>query len=135
MKKAAGPQGKKGHAESSSEEASASESSSSGSDSGTEAPTVVEAKRRKVIPSSKAGPKEISLLDLDDFTPPPPQPVPSSSIISTSLVTDLEGLTLTDTSLAPAVSVLHVPPVGYPNPCHPWGGLGGPYCPVVSVSC
>ncbi|XP_040536014.1 AP-3 complex subunit beta-2 isoform X1 [Gallus gallus] len=103
VKKAAGPQGKKGHAESSSEEASASESSSSGSDSGTEAPTVVEAKRRKVIPSSKAGPKEISLLDLDDFTPPPPQPVPSSSIISTSLVTDLEGLTLTDTSLAPAL--------------------------------
>ncbi|POI27422.1 hypothetical protein CIB84_008828 [Bambusicola thoracicus] len=103
VKKAAGPQGKKGHAETSSEEASASESSSSGSDSGTEAPTVVEAKRRKVIPSSKAGPKEISLLDLDDFTPPPPQPVPSSSIISTSLVTDLEGLTLTDTSLAPAL--------------------------------
>ncbi|XP_042680655.1 AP-3 complex subunit beta-2 isoform X3 [Centrocercus urophasianus] len=30
-------------------------------------------------------------------------PVPSSSIISTSLVTDLEGLTLTDTSLAPAL--------------------------------
>ncbi|XP_019474848.1 AP-3 complex subunit beta-2 isoform X3 [Meleagris gallopavo] len=103
VKKAAGPQGKKGHAESSSEEASASESSSSGSDSGTEAPTVVEAKRRKMIPSSKAGPKEISLLDLDDFTPPPPQPVPSSSIISTSLVTDLEGLTLSDTSLAPAL--------------------------------
>ncbi|OXB59366.1 hypothetical protein ASZ78_016107 [Callipepla squamata] len=102
VKKAAGPQRKKGHAETSSEEASASESSSSGSDSGTEAPTMVEAKRRKAMPSSKAKPKEISLLDLDDFTPPPPQPVPSSSIISSSLVTDLEGLTLTDTSLAPA---------------------------------
>ncbi|NXX98708.1 AP3B2 protein, partial [Centropus bengalensis] len=36
-------------------------------------------------------------------TPPPPQPVPSSSIVSTSLVTDLEGLTLTDSSLAPAL--------------------------------
>uniref|UniRef100_A0A8C8BK64 AP-3 complex subunit beta n=1 Tax=Otus sunia TaxID=257818 RepID=A0A8C8BK64_9STRI len=36
-------------------------------------------------------------------TPPPPQPIPSSSIVSTSLVTDLEGLTLTDTSLAPAL--------------------------------
>uniref|UniRef100_A0A8B9NVR2 AP-3 complex subunit beta n=1 Tax=Apteryx owenii TaxID=8824 RepID=A0A8B9NVR2_APTOW len=36
-------------------------------------------------------------------TPPPPQPVPSSNIVSTSLVTDLEGLTLTDTSLAPAL--------------------------------
>ncbi|XP_075288288.1 AP-3 complex subunit beta-2 isoform X1 [Opisthocomus hoazin] len=98
-KKAVAPQGRKGHAETSSEEASASESSSSGSDSGSEA----EAKRKKAPPSSRAGPKEISLLDLDDFTPPPPQPVPSSSIISSSLVTDLEGLTLTDTSLAPAL--------------------------------
>ncbi|XP_066052515.1 AP-3 complex subunit beta-2 isoform X4 [Chamaea fasciata] len=91
------PQGRKGHAETSSEEASISESSSSGSDSGSEA----EAKQRKVPPRSKA--KEISLLDLDDFTPPPPQPIPSSSIISTSLVTDLEGLTLTDTSLTPTL--------------------------------
>ncbi|NXW37191.1 AP3B2 protein, partial [Phaetusa simplex] len=98
-KKKKASQGRKSHAETSSEEASASESSSSGSDSGSEA----EAKRRKAPPSSKAGPKEISLLDLDDFTPPPPQPVPSSSIVSTSLVTDLEGLTLTDTSLAPAL--------------------------------
>ncbi|NWV80694.1 AP3B2 protein, partial [Dasyornis broadbenti] len=89
----------KGRAETSSEEASTSESSSSGSDSGSEA----EARRRKAPPSSKAGPKEISLLDLDDFTPPPPQPIPSSSIVSTSLVTDLEGLTLTDTSLTPTL--------------------------------
>ncbi|XP_074773336.1 AP-3 complex subunit beta-2 isoform X5 [Athene noctua] len=98
-KKKKAPQGRKGHAETSSEEASASESSSSGSDSGSE----TEAKQRKAPPSSRAGPKEISLLDLDDFTPPPPQPIPSSSIVSTSLVTDLEGLTLTDTSLAPAL--------------------------------
>ncbi|XP_027635877.2 AP-3 complex subunit beta-2 isoform X2 [Falco cherrug] len=93
------PQGRKGRAETSSEEASASESSSSGSDSGSEA----EAKRRKAPPSNRAGPKEISLLDLDDFTPAPPQPIPSSSVVSTSLVTDLEGLTLTDTSLAPTL--------------------------------
>ncbi|NXR67312.1 AP3B2 protein, partial [Rhadina sibilatrix] len=93
------PQGRKGRAETSSEEASTSESSSSGSDSGSEA----EAKQKKVPPRSKASAKEISLLDLDDFTPPPPQPIPSSSIISTSLVTDLEGLTLTDTSLTPTL--------------------------------
>ncbi|NWT16120.1 AP3B2 protein, partial [Vireo altiloquus] len=98
-KKKKAPQGRKGRAETSSEEASTSESSSSGSDSGSEA----EAKQRKARPSSKAGPKEISLLDLDDFTPPPPQPIPSSSIVSTSLVTDLEGLTLTDTSLTPTL--------------------------------
>ncbi|NWW28763.1 AP3B2 protein, partial [Falcunculus frontatus] len=98
-KKKKAPQGRKGRADTSSEEASTSESSSSGSDSGSEA----EAKRRKAPLSSKAGPKEISLLDLDDFTPPPPQPIPSSSIVSTSLVTDLEGLTLTDTSLTPTL--------------------------------
>ncbi|XP_062439307.1 AP-3 complex subunit beta-2 isoform X2 [Rhea pennata] len=106
-------QGRKGRGETSSEEASASESSSSESDSGSEAQessAEVEAKRRKAPTSTKpgprattTGPKEISLLDLDDFTPPPPQPVPSSNIVSTSLVTDLEGLTLTDTSLAPAL--------------------------------
>ncbi|NWY20311.1 AP3B2 protein, partial [Aphelocoma coerulescens] len=98
-KKKKASQGRKGRAETSSEEASTSESSSSGSDSGSEA----EAKQRKAPPSSKAGPKEISLLDLDDFMPPPPQPIPSSSIVSTSLVTDLEGLTLTDTSLTPTL--------------------------------
>ncbi|KAM9275634.1 AP-3 complex subunit beta-2 isoform 2-T2 [Morus bassanus] len=99
VKKKKASQRRKSHAETSSEQASASESSSSGSDSGSEA----EAKWRKAPPSSRAGPKEISLLDLDDFTPPPPQPVPSSSVVSSSLVTDLEGLTLTDTSLAPAL--------------------------------
>ncbi|XP_068266053.1 AP-3 complex subunit beta-2 isoform X4 [Nyctibius grandis] len=97
-KKKKASQGRKSRTETSSEEASASESSSSGSGSGSE----VEAKRRKP-PSSRTGPKEISLLDLDDFTPAPPQPVPSSGIVSTSLVTDLEGLTLTDTSLAPTL--------------------------------
>ncbi|NXC08917.1 AP3B2 protein, partial [Orthonyx spaldingii] len=98
-KKKKAPQGRKSCAETSSEEASTSESSSSGSDSGSES----EAKWRKAPPSSKADPKEISLLDLDDFTPPPAQPIPSSSIVSTSLVTDLEGLTLTDTSLTPTL--------------------------------
>ncbi|NXR05655.1 AP3B2 protein, partial [Semnornis frantzii] len=98
-KKKVAPQGRKDHAETSSEEASASESSTSGSDSGSEA----EAKQKKVSRSSKASPKEVSLLDLDDFTLPPPQPAPSSSLVSTSLVTDLEGLMLTDTSLAPAL--------------------------------
>ncbi|NWX92768.1 AP3B2 protein, partial [Nothoprocta pentlandii] len=80
-------QGRKGPGESSSEEASASESSSSESDSGSEAQeSPVEAKRRKgpAKPGAKAA--EISLLDLDDFSPPPPQPVPSSSIVSTSLL-------------------------------------------------
>nr|XP_034987856.1 AP-3 complex subunit beta-2 isoform X3 [Zootoca vivipara] len=99
--------------ESSSEEGSASQSSSSESDSGSEAEEPhleKEVKKKRTPPSSKPAPKapkkgvkEISLLDLDDFTPPPPQSVASSPAVSTSLVTDLEGLTLTDTSLAAAM--------------------------------
>uniref|UniRef100_A0A672UPU6 AP-3 complex subunit beta n=1 Tax=Strigops habroptila TaxID=2489341 RepID=A0A672UPU6_STRHB len=49
------------------------------------------------------------------------EPIPSSSIISTSLVTDLEGLTLTDTSLTPAVSVPHALPGMSRDPCPSWG--------------
>ncbi|XP_074862732.1 AP-3 complex subunit beta-2 isoform X2 [Carettochelys insculpta] len=111
-KKKTQPDGK-GGAESSWEEGSASESSSSESDSGSEAEesqSEPDSKRRATPPSSKPAPKatrkgtkEISLLDLDDFTPAPPQPASSPAVVSTSLVTDLEGLTLTDTSLAPTV--------------------------------
>ncbi|EMP38919.1 AP-3 complex subunit beta-2 [Chelonia mydas] len=103
----------KGGSESSWEEGSVSESSSSESDSGSEAEesqSEPESKRRTKPPSSKPTPKdarkgtkEISLLDLDDFTPAPPQPASSPAIVSSSLVTDLEGLTLTDTSLVPTM--------------------------------
>ncbi|XP_060116042.1 AP-3 complex subunit beta-2 isoform X2 [Heteronotia binoei] len=94
------------------EEGSMSENSSSESDSGSEVEeshSEVEAKKKRTPPSrpapkpQKKGNKEISLLDLDDFTPPPSQSALSSPIVSTSLVTDLEGLTLTDTTLAPAM--------------------------------
>ncbi|XP_019360068.1 PREDICTED: AP-3 complex subunit beta-2 isoform X5 [Gavialis gangeticus] len=104
---------REGGSESSSEEGSVSESSSSESDSGSDAEesqSETETKRRKTPPSSKPAPKaakkgtkEISLLDLDDFTPPPPLPTSCSGLVSSSLVTDLEGLTLTDTSLASTV--------------------------------
>ncbi|XP_053898885.1 AP-3 complex subunit beta-2 isoform X4 [Malaclemys terrapin pileata] len=109
----------KGGSETSWEEGSISESSSSESDSGSEAEesqSEPESKRRTTFcpllqpPSSKPAPKasrkgtkEISLLDLDDFTSAPPQPASSPAIVSTSLVTDLEGLTLTDASLTPTM--------------------------------
>ncbi|KFR11700.1 AP-3 complex subunit beta-2, partial [Opisthocomus hoazin] len=116
-KKAVAPQGRKGHAETSSEEASASESSSSGSDSGSEAVPPGLSPCRALLTLSSSHPA---------VTPPPPQPVPSSSIISSSLVTDLEGLTLTDTSLAPAVSV---PPASFPLlPRMAGEGLSVEYC-------
>ncbi|XP_070619046.1 AP-3 complex subunit beta-2 isoform X2 [Erythrolamprus reginae] len=108
-KKKLSPQGaKEDSTSSSSEEDSLSESSSSESESESEPeePHPQESKKKKLPPSRKAplktpkkGSKEISLLDLDDFTPPPLQPITSSPVLSTSLVTDLEGLTLTDTSL------------------------------------
>lgn len=79
-------------------------------------------------------------------TPPPPQPIPSSSIVSTSLVTDLEGLTLTDTSLTPTVSVPHALLGGVPGSLSPVGGswalchlqglqgaLSSPRCPPVQL--
>uniref|UniRef100_A0A8C3WS02 AP-3 complex subunit beta n=1 Tax=Catagonus wagneri TaxID=51154 RepID=A0A8C3WS02_9CETA len=61
--------------------------------------------RKKAPPSSKSAPaaKEISLLDLEDFTPPSIQPVSPPAAVSTSLAADLEGLTLTDSPLAPSL--------------------------------
>ncbi|XP_053740599.1 AP-3 complex subunit beta-2 isoform X3 [Synchiropus splendidus] len=47
--------------------------------------------------------KEMSLLDLDDFEPAPsPQVTPVNTFLSSSLVTDLEGLSLSDPLLSPA---------------------------------
>ncbi|XP_028921372.1 AP-3 complex subunit beta-2 isoform X1 [Ornithorhynchus anatinus] len=93
------------------EEGSASDSSSSKSESESEeSQSEPETHRKKTPPSSKLppkatkkGPKEISLLDLDDFTPPCVQSIPTPQVVSTSLVTDLEGLTLTDSTLAPTL--------------------------------
>ncbi|XP_032088289.1 AP-3 complex subunit beta-2 isoform X1 [Thamnophis elegans] len=112
-KKKLSPQGaKEDSTSSSSEEDSLSESSSSESESESEPekPHAEEPKKKKVLSSRKPPPKtpkkgskEISLLDLDDFTPPSLQPITSSPVLSTSLVTDLEGLTLNDTSLTTAM--------------------------------
>ncbi|XP_050955567.1 AP-3 complex subunit beta-2 isoform X4 [Labeo rohita] len=69
--------------------------------------------RKKKAPVSKQPPKqskkeskketqEMSLLDLDDFEPSPASaPVTPVNFLSNSLVSDLEGLSLTDTILAP----------------------------------
>ncbi|KAM4749612.1 AP-3 complex subunit beta-2 isoform 2-T2 [Rhinophrynus dorsalis] len=68
-----------------------------------------EPKKKKTPPVTKSSvkpakqAKEMSLLDLDDFSTPSVPLVTSRSIVSASLVTDLEGLSLTDTSLTPTV--------------------------------
>nr|KAF6408953.1 adaptor related protein complex 3 subunit beta 2 [Rousettus aegyptiacus] len=94
--------------DSSSDEGSDSSSSSSESEmsSESEEEQVEPASwSKKTPPSGKSAPaaKEISLLDLEDFTPPSVQPVSPSTAVSTSLAADLEGLTLTDSPLVPSL--------------------------------
>ncbi|XP_058850918.1 AP-3 complex subunit beta-2-like isoform X6 [Acipenser ruthenus] len=101
---------RKASSESSSEEEeeSSSESSSSESESEEESESEPETKKKKKISLSKPAPKlpkkEISLLDLDDFIPTPsPQVTPINNIVSNSLATDLQGLSLTDSALSPTM--------------------------------
>ncbi|KAM6937549.1 AP-3 complex subunit beta-2 [Xenentodon cancila] len=97
--------------ESNEEEESDSESSQSESE---DSESEVEVPRKNKAAESKPAPKpakkesrkektEMSLLDLDDFEPAPsPQVTPVSTYLSSSLVSDLEGLSLSDTVLSPA---------------------------------
>ncbi|XP_069812559.1 AP-3 complex subunit beta-2 isoform X3 [Dendropsophus ebraccatus] len=97
--------------ESSSESESESESSSEEDDEEEDEKEQTQPEPKKKKPSTVTKPtvkqsrdtKEMSLLDLDDFSVPSAPPSTSGSIVSSSLVTDLEGLSLTDTSLTPTV--------------------------------
>ncbi|KAL4613426.1 AP-3 complex subunit beta-2-like isoform X1 [Arapaima gigas] len=98
--------------ESEDEEESSTESSESESEEESESDTDTDTKKKKKTSASKPPPKptkkekkEMSLLDLDDFEPAPsPQVTPVSNFVSSSLVTDLEGLSLTDTALSPSAA-------------------------------
>ncbi|XP_007470116.1 PREDICTED: AP-3 complex subunit beta-2 isoform X3 [Lipotes vexillifer] len=99
------PEGQEGGS-SSEEGGDSSSSSESEMTSETEEEQVEPASwRKKTPPSSRSAPaaKEISLLDLEDFTPPSVQPVSPPTVVSTSLAADLEGLTLTDSPLVPSL--------------------------------
>ncbi|XP_008292749.1 AP-3 complex subunit beta-2 [Stegastes partitus] len=99
--------------ESESDEDEESESESSQSES-EESESEAEVKKKKKTVESKPPSKpvkketkkektEMSLLDLDDFEPAPsPQVTPVNTFLSNSLVTDLEGLSLSDSVLSPA---------------------------------
>ncbi|XP_067871460.1 AP-3 complex subunit beta-2 isoform X2 [Heterodontus francisci] len=97
---------------SSSSEDSSSENSSSESESEEDSELDTSKKSRKKSSTTKPQPrgletkqKEISLLDLDDFSSPPAfQTSPSPNTLSKSLNLDLQGLTLTDTTLPSEVS-------------------------------
>ncbi|XP_077567335.1 AP-3 complex subunit beta-2 isoform X6 [Stigmatopora nigra] len=85
-----------------------SDSDSSPSDS-QDSESEVDVKKKKLVqskapskPATKDSKKEMSLLDLDDFEPAPsPQATPLNSFLSSSMVADLEGLSLSDNVLSP----------------------------------
>ncbi|XP_071219701.1 AP-3 complex subunit beta-1-like isoform X1 [Salvelinus alpinus] len=88
---------------------SSAEETSSGSESGSDADSHSGTERKKKT-KSKAKPKvevkstkEVSLLDLDDFTPTPVTR-PTMSVLSPSLLGDLEGLSLSNISSTIQVS-------------------------------
>ncbi|XP_043536478.1 AP-3 complex subunit beta-2 isoform X3 [Chiloscyllium plagiosum] len=97
---------------SSSSEESSSENSSSESESEGDSELDTGKKSRKTLFTAKPPPrpletkqKEISLLDLDDFSSPTTfQSSPSPNTLPKSLNLDLQGLTLTDTTLLSEVS-------------------------------
>ncbi|XP_017292518.2 AP-3 complex subunit beta-2 isoform X3 [Kryptolebias marmoratus] len=99
----------KSDSESESDEDEESESESSPSES-EDSESEAEVKKKKKVAESKPPSKpvkkekkEMSLLDLDDFEPAPsPQVTPVNTLLSNSLVTDLEGLSLSDSVLSPA---------------------------------
>ncbi|XP_049928635.1 AP-3 complex subunit beta-2 isoform X12 [Epinephelus moara] len=104
---------RKSDSESESDDEDESESESSQSESeDSESETEVKKKKKAaeskppskpVKKESKKEKKEMSLLDLDDFEPAPsPQVTPVNTFLSNSLVTDLEGLSLSDAVLSPA---------------------------------
>ncbi|XP_055969902.1 AP-3 complex subunit beta-2 [Sorex fumeus] len=96
--------GRGASSEPSSEGGSGTSSSSSGSEMSSESEEEP-AWRKKSSLSGKRTPaaKEMSLLDLEDFSAPSVQPVSPPAAVSSSLAADLEGLTLTDSPLVPSV--------------------------------
>ncbi|XP_024234778.2 AP-3 complex subunit beta-2 isoform X10 [Oncorhynchus tshawytscha] len=108
-----------GSSESESEEDNDSESESSESEEEeSEEESEEETKKKKKTTASKPPSKppkkenkkekkEMSLLDFDDFdpAPSPSQVTPLNNFLSSSLVTDLEGLSLTDNVLSPTTII------------------------------
>ncbi|XP_071182885.1 AP-3 complex subunit beta-2 isoform X10 [Salvelinus alpinus] len=108
-----------GSTESESDEDGDSESESSESEEEeSEEESEEETKKKKKTTASKPSSKppkkenkkekkEMSLLDFDDFdpAPSPSQVTPLNNFLSSSLVTDLEGLSLTDNVLSPTTIV------------------------------
>ncbi|XP_059906540.1 AP-3 complex subunit beta-1 isoform X2 [Gadus macrocephalus] len=99
---------------------SSSESSSSDSDSDTEQK---KSSSRSKPKAHERPPKEVSLLDLDDVTPSAPT-TPKASAYSPSLLSDLEGLSLSSVSSPMQVTVQPFGPVKSHELLHHMSGKG-----------
>lgn len=107
--------GSSGSESSSTEESSSDSESESDSESDVESrkpKNAIASKRKEMsVPEKKASTKQdVSLLDLDDFNPvSTPVAVPTPAILSPSLVADLEGLSLSRSSVIDVSSPIFVP--------------------------
>nr|XP_056704167.1 AP-3 complex subunit beta-1 [Euleptes europaea] len=100
---------------SSPEESSSDSSSETDSESGSELKKSVSAclpskKEDKNLQEKRAPAKEVSLLDLDDFNPvSAPETVPSVTLLCPTSAADLEGLSLSSTSVIDVSTPVFVP--------------------------
>uniref|UniRef100_A0A8C0KTU6 AP-3 complex subunit beta n=1 Tax=Canis lupus dingo TaxID=286419 RepID=A0A8C0KTU6_CANLU len=83
-------------------EGSSSDEGSDSSSSSSESERTSDTEEEQVEPDSWRK-KTVRTLGREGVTPPSVQPVSPPTIVSTSLATDLEGLTLTDSPLVPSV--------------------------------
>ncbi|XP_061553762.1 AP-3 complex subunit beta-1 isoform X1 [Phycodurus eques] len=106
---------------------SSSESSSSETDSYSESACAAERQRKNDVESKpkvdNGAEKEVSLLDLDDFFVPPASTT-KSSVLSPSLLSDLEGLSLSGVSAATQVTSPSFEPVKSYELLHHMSGKG-----------
>lgn len=116
-----GPDGKtsSSFAESSSDSESESEEESDSDSPAPQKKTVTKTKPKVEVKPKK----EVSLLDLDDFSVAPPS-APKSSVFSSSLLSDLEGLSLSNVSSAMQVTTSAFGPVKTYELLHHMTGKG-----------
>ncbi|XP_054468158.1 AP-3 complex subunit beta-1 [Anoplopoma fimbria] len=111
---------------SSSAESSSDSETDSEDDSESDAPTTQQKKKSDVKSKPKVEGKskmEVSLLDLDDFSPAPTN-APKPSVVSSSLLSDLEGLSLSNVSSTMQVTTPSFGPVKTYELLHHMTGKG-----------
>lgn len=115
-------------AQSSSSSAESSSGSETDSEDDSDSDNITAQKKKKSEAKSKPkvevkSKKEVSLLDLDDFSPAPTN-APKSSVVSSSLLSDLEGLSLSNVSSTMQVTTPSFGPVKTYELLHHMTGKG-----------